>query len=781
MRTLITNGTIVTADGSYAADILIDGETIASIGHDLAAGGATADETIDATGKYVIPGGIDVHTHMELPFGGTFAKDTFETGTRAAAFGGTTSIVDFAVQSRGESLREGLDAWHAKAEGNAVTDYGFHMIMSDVNDDTLAEMDGLVAEGVPDFKLFTAYPGVFYSDDGAIFRAMQQTAKNGGLIMMHAENGMAIDVVAAQTVDAGTTDPIGHGLARKAIFEGEATNRVIRLAEAAEAPIYIVHLSAREALAEIRAARDRGTKAFAETCPQYLFLSLDDMGNGFEGAKFVCSPPLRTQDHWDELWTGLVKDDLQLVATDHCPFDFHGQKELGRGDFRKVPNGLPGVEDRVDLLHDGGVADRPDHEGALGGDHLDRAGQAVRHVPAEGRHRGRGGRGPRGLRPDTGRTSSRRRPTTWTWTTRATRAGPSRAAATSSCRAARSSCGTASSPGARATASSSSGPSPTTSGCTEDGLETWPADGSVVVLDGGLATELTARGHDLTDRLWSARLLVTDPAAIEDVHLAYFRAGARVATTASYQASVPGFEAVGLDRVAALSLIRRSVDAGGDGSRSISRCVGRRRPAPRRWIHRTVRRLPGRWLGISRRLHQHGRAGGPHRIPPAAHRSLAEAGADLLAFETIPTVTEAEILVDLLDEVDLPAWLSYACRDGTTTSAGEPFETAVAVGARARIVAVGVNCTAPRFVPELLGRAATATDRPRIAYPNGGDRWDPLSRRWLADDGGHFDPTAVATWTASGATWLGGCCGTGPDDIVRPRGGPDRPTKERNA
>jgi dihydropyrimidinase len=302
-----------------------------------------------------MPGGIDVHTHMELPFGGTFAKDTFETGTRAAAFGGTTSIVDFAVQSRGASLRAGLDAWHAKAEGNAVADYGFHMIMSDVNDDTLAEMDGLVAEGVPDFKLFTAYPGVFYSDDGAIFRAMQQTARNGGLIMMHAENGMAIDVVAAQTVDAGTTDPIGHGLARKAVFEGEATNRVIRLAEAAGVPVYIVHLSAKEAMAEVRAARDRGSKAYAETCPQYLFLSLDDLGHGFDGAKFVCSPPLRTADHQDDLWNGLVKDDLQIVSTDHCPFDFHGQKELGRGDFRKIPNGLPGVEDRVDLLHDGGV------------------------------------------------------------------------------------------------------------------------------------------------------------------------------------------------------------------------------------------------------------------------------------------------------------------------------------------------------------------------------------------------------------------------------------------
>jgi dihydropyrimidinase len=355
MRTLITHGTVVTADGSTAADVLVDGETIAATGADLAARGMTADETIDASGKYVIPGAIDVHTHMELPFGGTFAKDTFETGTRAAAFGGTTTIVDFAVQSRGASLRAGLDAWHAKAEGNAVADYGFHMIMSDVNDASLEEMDQLVSEGVPDFKLFTAYPGVFYSDDGAIFRAMQRTAKNGGLIMMHAENGMAIDVVAADEVAAGHTDPYYHGVARYPIFEGEATNRVIRLAEAARVPVYIVHLSAREALNEVRHARDRGAMAFAETCPQYLFLSLDDMGNGFEGAKFVCSPPLRPKDHWDDLWTGLVKDDLQLVATDHCPFDFHGQKDMGKGDFRKVPNGLPGVEDRVDLLHDGGV------------------------------------------------------------------------------------------------------------------------------------------------------------------------------------------------------------------------------------------------------------------------------------------------------------------------------------------------------------------------------------------------------------------------------------------
>ncbi|MBX3030690.1 MAG: dihydropyrimidinase [Chloroflexi bacterium] len=357
MRTLIVNGTVVNAGGSQAADVLVDGETIAAVGSGLGGSplAAGVDRVIDATDRYVIPGGIDVHTHMELPFGGTFAKDTFETGTRAAAFGGTTTIIDFAVQSRGASLREGLDAWHAKAEGQCAIDYGFHMIMSDVNDSTLAEMDSLVDEGVTDFKLFTAYPGVFYSDDGAIFRAMQQTARNGGTILMHAENGMAIDVVAAQAVAAGETDPYYHGVVRYPIFEGEATNRVIRLAEAAGVPVYIVHLSAREALDALREARDRGTPAYAETCPQYLFLSIDDMGNGFEGAKFVCSPPLRPADHQEELWKGLVHDDLQVVATDHCPFDFHDQKQLGQGDFRKIPNGLPGVEDRVDLLFDGGV------------------------------------------------------------------------------------------------------------------------------------------------------------------------------------------------------------------------------------------------------------------------------------------------------------------------------------------------------------------------------------------------------------------------------------------
>src|SRR3990170_4224012 len=368
MRTLITNGTVVNADGSYRADVLLEDERIVAVGLAgaddpsgaalSAVAGARVDRTIDASGKWVIPGGIDVHTHMELPFGGTYAKDSFETGSRAAAFGGTTTILDFAVQTRGQPLHAGLDAWLAKAEGNCAIDYGFHMIMSDVNDATLREMDRLVEEGVTDFKLFTAYPGVFLSDDGAIFRAMLQTAENGGLILMHAENGVAIDIIANRNAESGLTDPYYHGVSRYPVFEGECVNRVIRFAEAAEVPVYIAHLSSRDALAEVVRGRDRGAMAFAETCPQYLFLSLEDLGNGFEGAKFVCSPPLRPKDHQEALWRGLVKDDLQAVGTDHCPFDFEGQKELGRGDFRKIPNGLPGVEERMDLIYQGVVQGR---------------------------------------------------------------------------------------------------------------------------------------------------------------------------------------------------------------------------------------------------------------------------------------------------------------------------------------------------------------------------------------------------------------------------------------
>jgi len=356
MRTLIKGGTIVNADSTATGDVLVDGERIALIGEAV---DVTADKVVDATGKWVIPGGIDPHTHMELPFGGTFAKDTFETGSRAAAFGGTTTIIDFAVQPRGGTFRQGLDTWHEKADGKTCIDYAFHTIVSDMRDDLLPEMDALVDEGVTTFKLFTAYPGVFLSDDAAIFKAMKRTAHNGGMILMHAENGPVIDVVAAEMVANGVTDPVGHGLARYSIFEGEATHRLIRLAQAAKAPVYFVHMSAKEALNALRAAQNEGLPAFAETCPQYLFLSLADIDQGFEGSKFVCSPPLRDRDagHQEELWRCLVKGNLSAVGTDHCPFDFHGQKELGRGDFRKIPNGLPGVEERMDLIHHGGVVE----------------------------------------------------------------------------------------------------------------------------------------------------------------------------------------------------------------------------------------------------------------------------------------------------------------------------------------------------------------------------------------------------------------------------------------
>ncbi|MEV5280378.1 dihydropyrimidinase [Streptomyces sp. NPDC051994] len=353
-RTLVRGGLVITATDETHADVLIeDGRIAALAAHASAVSESwTADRVIDATDKYVIPGGVDAHTHMELPFGGTFASDTFETGTRAAAWGGTTTIVDFAVQSQGQSLRAGLDAWYAKADGNCAVDYAFHMILSDVNESSLKEMDLLVEEGITSFKLFMAYPGVFYSDDGQILRAMQRSADNGGLIMMHAENGIAIDVLVEQALARGDTDPRYHGEVRKALLEAEATHRAIQLARVAGAPLYVVHVSAEEALAELASARDKGLPVFGETCPQYLFLSTDNLAEpDFEGAKYVCSTPLRPREHQAALWRGLRTNDLQVVSTDHCPFCFTGQKELGRGDFSKIPNGLPGVENRMDLLH----------------------------------------------------------------------------------------------------------------------------------------------------------------------------------------------------------------------------------------------------------------------------------------------------------------------------------------------------------------------------------------------------------------------------------------------
>ena len=280
----------------------------------------------------MLPGGIDVHTHMEMPFGGTFSVDTFETGTRAAAWGGTTTIIDFAVQAKGTSLLATLDKWHAKADGNCAIDYGFHMIVSDVNDTTLKEMDACIAAGVNSFKMFMAYPGVFYATDGEILLAMQQAARSGATVMMHAENGIAIDQLVAQALAAGRTEPVNHGLTRPPELEGEATSRAITLAQVADCPLYIVHLSARHALEAVAQARDAGQNVFAETCPQYLYLSLDDLARpDFEGAKFVASPPLRPKDHQDSLWRGLRTNDLSVVSTDHCPFCFKRRLDGARG------------------------------------------------------------------------------------------------------------------------------------------------------------------------------------------------------------------------------------------------------------------------------------------------------------------------------------------------------------------------------------------------------------------------------------------------------------------
>lgn len=361
--TLIRNGTVVSPTGRSAADVLIDGETIgALLGPGQAeALGVNTDRTIDATGKFVVPGGIDAHTHMQLPFGGTEASDTFETGTIAAAWGGVTTIIDFSVQTHGQTIQDGLAAWHDKADGNCAIDYGFHQIVGDVNEDALKAMTYLVDnEGITSFKLFMAYPGVYYSDDGQILRAMQNASENGSMIMMHAENGIAIDVLVAQAIARGETDPKYHSLTRPAELEGEATHRAIQLAKVAgNVPLYIVHMSASQALEEVAAARHNGLNVFAETCPQYLYLTLEDQlaRPGFEGAKWVCSTPLRTkhEHHQPDLWKGLRTNELAIVSTDHCPFCFKDQKELGLGDFSKIPNGIGSVEHRMELLYQGVV------------------------------------------------------------------------------------------------------------------------------------------------------------------------------------------------------------------------------------------------------------------------------------------------------------------------------------------------------------------------------------------------------------------------------------------
>lgn len=360
MSTVIKGGTVVTAGDTFAADVLIEGEQIVAVGR-----GLSGDTTLDASGAYVIPGGIDVHTHLDMPFGGTVSSDDFFTGHRAAAFGGTTMHIDFSIQPKGASLRETLDLWHARAGGKAAIDYGFHVAITDLTEQVLAEMPRCVEYGATSMKLFMAYKGALQVDDLTLFQAMQQAAKHRLLIMVHAENGDAIDVLIKQAVGAGNLAPKYHALTRPPELEAEATARAIRLAEVAGAPLYVVHVTNAAAMSEIRASRARGYSAqiFGETCTQYFFFTKDDLArDGFEGAKWVCSPPFREASDHEPLWGAVADNSLQIVSTDHCPFWFEGGvdgrtpgKELGRESFAKIPNGCPGIEERMMLLYTHGV------------------------------------------------------------------------------------------------------------------------------------------------------------------------------------------------------------------------------------------------------------------------------------------------------------------------------------------------------------------------------------------------------------------------------------------
>ncbi len=353
MSVLIKNGRVITAVDDYMGDVYIENETVSLIGKNLE---VEADEVIDASGKYLFPGGLDPHTHLDMPFGGTTSADDFETGTRAAAHGGTTTLIDFAIQTKGHSTLEALDTWHAKADGKTAIDYGFHMIVTDLEDNRVHEMKMLADAGVTSYKLFMAYPGVLYVDDGTIYRAMRQAGENGTVVCMHAENGIVIDEIVKIALAEGKTEPKYHALTRPTRMEAEGVHRAISIAEVAHVPVYIVHLSSSDALEQVMLARNRGVHAFAETCPQYLFLDHSYYEQeGFEGAKYVMTPALREKWNQDELWKGLRFGDLQSISTDHCPFCFKDQKILGIDDFSKIPNGGPGVENRMSLVYNGGV------------------------------------------------------------------------------------------------------------------------------------------------------------------------------------------------------------------------------------------------------------------------------------------------------------------------------------------------------------------------------------------------------------------------------------------
>ncbi|MCC0563764.1 dihydropyrimidinase [Brevibacillus borstelensis] len=354
MKKWIRGGTVVTAADTYQADVLIEGERVVAIGHQLSVDGA---EEIDATGCYVIPGGIDPHTHLDMPFGGTVTADDFFTGTRAAAFGGTTSIVDFCLTKKGESLKSAIATWHEKARGKAVIDYGFHLMIAEANDQVLEELESVISsEGITSLKVFMAYKNVFQADDETLFKTLVKAKELGALVQVHAENGDVLDYLTKKALAEGNTDPIYHAYTRPPEAEGEATGRAIALTALAGSQLYVVHVSCASAVQRIAEAREKGWNVYGETCPQYLALDVSIMDQpDFEGAKYVWSPPLREKWNQEVLWSALKNGILQTVGSDHCPFNFRGQKELGRGDFTKIPNGGPLIEDRLTILYSEGV------------------------------------------------------------------------------------------------------------------------------------------------------------------------------------------------------------------------------------------------------------------------------------------------------------------------------------------------------------------------------------------------------------------------------------------
>jgi dihydropyrimidinase len=354
MSVLIKGGRIVTAADDYVADVYVENETVTLIGESL---DPPADRVIDATGKYVLPGGVDPHTHLDMPFGGTVTIDDFESGQTSAAFGGTTCHVDFVIQSRGQSFTEALEAWHAKREGKALIDNGFHMAVTDLEEGgTLEELASLPDQGVTSYKLFMAYKGVLQVDDETLFRTMEVATETGTLVMVHAENGDAIDVLVKKALAAGKTEPKYHALTRPPETEGEATNRAIQLAHVARCPLYVVHVSCKEAIEPIELAREKGWDVWGETCTQYFFVDYSYLERpNFEGAKWVYTPPPRLKENQEHLWNAVRTDTLSAISTDHCAFLWDGQKTMGRDDFSKIPNGGPGLENRLHMIHEFGV------------------------------------------------------------------------------------------------------------------------------------------------------------------------------------------------------------------------------------------------------------------------------------------------------------------------------------------------------------------------------------------------------------------------------------------